>query len=114
MLNPSIFKIERNFEKPQQTPIKIIKAKAKRISAQKISVEWESDPTTLPQFSYDIKVLHAINKNKPIISHIKTTIPHQRKTELSIPSSINSDDIEIIVQCKDILDNESNLLNCRL
>ena len=109
--NPSIFKIERTFEKPQQTPIKIISAKAKRINDQKISVEWESDPTTLPQFSYDVKVLHTINKKKHIISHTKTTTPHLRKTAISILKSINSNDIEIILQCNDILDNESDVLN---
>ena len=112
--NPSIFEIDRNFEKPQQTPIKIISAKAKRINGQKISIEWVNDTTSLPQFSYDIKVLHSTNKKKRIISHTKTTIPHLRKTEISIPKSTNSNDIEIILKCKDILDNESNILNLEL
>ena len=112
--NPSIFEIDRNFEKPQQTPIKIISAIAKRINDQKISIEWVNDPTSLPQFSYDIKALHATNKKKHIISHTKTTIPHLRKTEISIPKSINFNDIEIILRCKDILDNESNILNLEL
>ena len=112
--NPSIFEIDRNFEKPQQTPIKIISAKAKRINGQKISIEWVNNPTSLPQFSYDIKALHVTIKEKRIISHTKTTIPHLRKTEISIPKSINSNDIEIILRCKDILDNESNILNLEL
>ncbi len=112
--NPSIFEIDRNFEKPQQTPIKIISAIAKRINDQKISIEWVNDPTSLPQFSYDIKALHVTIKEKRIISHTKTTIPHLRKTEISIPKSINFNDIEIILRCKDILDNESNILNLEL
>lgn len=112
--NPSEFKIKRDIKKPNQAPIKIISASAKQINDQKVLIEWEHAPNTSPQFSYGIQVIQISNKKEETITSISKIEPHVRKSEIVIPDSVTLESIEFRIQCFDIFDNKSNLLNFRL
>ena len=112
--NPSEFKIKRDIKKPNQAPIKIISASAKKINDQKVLIDWEHATNTSPQFSYDIQLIQISNKKEETITSISKIEPHVRKSEIVIPDSVTLESIEFRIQCFDIFDNKSNLLNFRL
>lgn len=102
--NPSQHAVKRTATKPKYAPLKIKSAKA-HWQKNTLIVEWENDPTTMPQFVYKVIYDGA--------EMVKATgrVPHMRRVALSIkrPSRAN-----VYVSCEDLLGNWSNVVVVKL
>jgi hypothetical protein len=94
--NPSLHEIMRIEEKPNFAPIKITKA-----VQRKTTIEWETDPTTLSQFSYTIAAYDNPECKGEPVKKIENIEPHQRSFETK------ATDLYFRIQCTDILGNVS-------
>jgi hypothetical protein len=95
--NPSLHAISRTETQPNYVPLKI-KTLGARWEQGRLIVEWENDPTTLPQFSYDI-ILEGLSKTKATGS-----VPHARRVVLNIDQFKKG---KVTLSCTDILGNRS-------
>ncbi len=95
--NPSLHAISRTETQPNYVPLKI-KTLGARWEKGRLIVEWENDPTTLPQFTYDI-TLEGLSKTKATGS-----VPHARRVVLNIDQFKKG---KVTLSCTDILGNRS-------
>ena len=80
----------------------------KTISIDQLSLNWNLDTSTSPQFSYKINVYdnQALTGN-PIIE-VNENVPHQRDANIDISSLINGKEYYVEFSVVDIFDNESS------
>jgi hypothetical protein len=106
--NPAKFAIPRTAEKPEFEPLKIGSATAVR-DGNTLTVKWENDPATLPQFSYVVDVYtNAAGKGEPLAS-VSQELAHARSATLDVSfKKFRSHYVRL--RCTDILDGESQPL----
>ncbi|MGY8769537.1 MAG: DUF3472 domain-containing protein [Pirellulales bacterium] len=104
--NPSKHEIKRTETEPQFEKLKIEELKITKNSAKQLAVSWTHDATTLPQFSYQIKVYDQAIKGKPVLS-VENTTPHARTETLDASGLKPGKKYNIILVCTDILDQTS-------
>jgi hypothetical protein len=105
--NPAKFAIPRAQTKPEFAALKIASATAVRDKEQ-LTVTWENDPTSLPQFAYTIDVYsNASGKGEPIAS-ISEKLAHVRSVTLDVKFQRFRSHYAHI-RCTDILDGESEV-----
>ena len=100
--NPSTHTIERNEKNPDYSPIKIQSVKSHFTDDGKVTLAWEIDPKTAPQFSYT--VIASDQGGKEVIK-IQVHEAHTRTVTLSVPEDAKKLTFEI--RCRDIFDNDS-------
>ena len=112
--NPSRHEIKRRAGKPGFAPIKIRSARLSVRAGGKLTVRWENNPATLPQFSFAVTLSDtpAIDGGFPI--KVEKIQPHVREAEFSLPADIDLKRVVVHLQCRDILDNQSPVLALRL
>ena len=101
--------IKRTEKKPGYETIKIKSARASRSADGKLTVTWENDPGTLPQFAYSILVITHSNltaRGKPL-AKARSTTPHAREAELKLPTNVPKGALYLRLECEDILGNTS-------
>jgi len=101
--NPSTHTIERSEKKPGYSPIKILSAKSHRAADRKVSLTWEIDPQTAPQFAYTITA-HDQGGNE--VFKKQALDAHTRKVTLDLPKEAQSKTLRFELRCRDIFDNE--------
>jgi hypothetical protein len=105
--NPSKHRIERTEEKPAYAPIRIASAKISAAEAEKLSVVWEIDPKTLPQFSFAITAHDHPEGKGEALARAEGIEPHARVAELTLPKGTDPKGVYLQLRCRDILGNES-------
>ena len=101
--NPSVFKIERNEHEPAYDPIRIVNATAKR-SGDQVTVSWKLDPTSLPMFGHELKLIDA--STNELVYQSKLRSPHTRETKFDLPAG-KSGELRLEIVCTDILDHQT-------
>lgn len=107
--NPSSHSIQRTEKEPGYKPIRIKSIKTSYSPDGKLTVTWENDPTTLPQFAYSILVITHSNltaRGKPL-AKARSTTPHAREAELKLPTNVPKGALYLRLECEDILGNTS-------
>lgn len=111
--NPSKHAIARNETKPNFQPCAIIDAKTSLAGDAKLTVTWELDPTSAPQFLFRIAIEETQPKRQregeitPAIS-ISETTPHARSKTIDIsklPAATSS--YQVRLECEDIFGGKS-------
>ena len=107
--NPSIHAIKRKETEPGYTKIKISQTRLLFKKPGTLSVQWEVDPTTMPQFSYRLAIYDNPScEGKPLVSTSRR-VPHAREATLDISSLRLSDTSYYLhLECIDILDRKSD------
>ena len=105
--NPSQHSIERVETKPGYGPIEVTTAKAISGGAGKVAITWETDPKTLPQFSYEISARITPEASGEPLAKVGKIEPHGRSAQLELPDGVDVDRVQISLICRDILGNES-------
>ena len=105
--NPSTHSIARIGEKPGYTPIKVLSAEASLAANGRVAVSWKPDPTSLPQFGYQLRAFGNPEATGEPITTLSKTEPHARSTELPLPKGVKPSGIHLRLVCVDILGNES-------
>jgi hypothetical protein len=106
--NPSKHAIARTEKTPPFDKIQVSDVKLSLSGEKKLTVAWKIDPTTMPQFSYQIEIYDTRDgKSRPLIS--KTSkMPHVRSLTLDVSSLKLSDKPYFLrFTCTDVLDRES-------
>ena len=105
--NPSSHSIERTEKEPGYKPIRIKSIKTSYSPDGKLTVTWENDPGTLPQFAYSISVhSNRTAKGKPL-AEAQSATPHARGAELKLPANVPKSALYLRLECDDILGNTS-------
>ncbi len=112
--NPSRHEIQRRAGKPGYAPIKLRSAKLSVQTGGKLTVSWENDPATLPQFSFALSLFDKPSTQGVHLARIEKVQPHARQADLMLPEGIDLKRIIVRLQCRDILDNQSPVLSLRL
>ena len=112
--NPSRHEIQRRDGKPGYAPIKLRSAKLSVQAGGKLTVSWENDPATLPQFSFALSLSDNPAIGGGSLAKVEKIQPHTRQAELSIPDGLDLKRVMVRLQCRDILDNQSAVLLLRL
>jgi hypothetical protein len=105
--NPSKHQIKRTETKPGYSKIKISKLSATS-SEKSLSVAWENDKATLPQFAYELQVFSdRAGKGKALVSK-SVSLAHGRTETLDVSSlSLSQKTYYLHLRCTDILDGVS-------
>lgn len=107
--NPSTHTIERKETAPAYDKLAIGKVRLALKDAKTLSVAWETDKTTVPQFSYRIEI-HAdrAGRGTPLVS-TSANVPHLREVSVDV-SSLNLSETQyyLHLECTDILDRRSD------
>jgi hypothetical protein len=108
--NPSKHKIERKETSPDYEKIKIDKVRLSLKDSTTLSVAWETDETTVPQFSHKIEIHdNRAGRDTPLAS-ASGNVPHAREETIDV-SSLNLSDTQyyLHLKCTDILGRESDV-----
>jgi hypothetical protein len=108
--NPSRHELKRAEGKPGYVPIKIRSAGLSVAEGGKLRIHWENDPATLPQFSFTVTLSDKRSKQGDSLVKVTKVEPHARKVEIPLPAGMNLKKMAVRLQCRDILDNQSELL----
>jgi len=107
--NPSKHTIKRNETEPDYEKIEISETKLTMKDANTVSVSWQVDKTTAPQFSYDIEVFdNESGRGKPLTS-LSGQVAHSRSETLDVSSlNLTSGRHYLHLACVDIFDRRSD------
>jgi hypothetical protein len=103
--NPSLHKLKRKDKEPVYKKIEVQTATAKLRDGQ-LLVEWQTDPTTMPQFSYRIDVFDNKTGEGKRLATLAAKVPHARKAAIDV-SSLKLTRAFVHLKCVDILDRSS-------
>jgi len=107
--NPSTHQLKRSESVPDYQKIKIDDLTALRTNGKTLSVSWELDQTTMPQFSYEIKVFdkQAVH-GKPLIT-VSNQVPQATSASVDVSSlDLAGGRYYVQLECVDILDRRSD------
>ena len=105
--NPSSHSIKRAEKKPGYETIKIKTARVNRAADGKLTVTWENDPATLPQFAYSISLHSNRSAKGKALAQAQSATPHARSAELKLPENAPKGALYLRLECDDILGNTS-------
>ncbi len=105
--NPSKHVIERIEEKPTYEPIRIASAKISATAGDTLTLAWEVDPKTLPQFGFMITAHDNPDGKGEVLARLEKIEPHARTAEWTLPKEIDPEGVYLRLRCQDILGNES-------
>ncbi|HBN77944.1 MAG TPA: hypothetical protein DD473_19465 [Planctomycetaceae bacterium] len=112
--NPSVHSIARTEKVPSIPKVVISNLSTKTIGKGQLSVQWEIDTKTTPQFSYAVKLFPVVSETSKE-ANLKQTerIPHARSATLNI-SELKAGEYELQLQCTDILGQRSESKSTRV
>ncbi|MCB1078725.1 MAG: DUF3472 domain-containing protein [Verrucomicrobiae bacterium] len=111
--NPAKFTIERAEGEPDAKAIRMVSGKVEPKSPGNAMLRWETDPKTLPQFSIVVTAHDdPEGKGEPLF-RLEKVEPHAREIELALPEGLDPTRVVWRLQCRDIFDNQSELLILR-
>ena len=108
--NPSRHEIKRRAGKPGYAPIKVRGARLTMEEGGKLRVKWANDPATLPQFSFTVTLSGKGAKQGEYLAKVTKVQPHAREVEIPLPAGIDLKRVIVRLRCRDILDNQSEVL----
>ena len=108
--NPSRHEIKRRAGKPGYAPIKVRGARLTMEEGGKLRVKWANDPATLPQFSFTVTLSDKGAKQGDYLAKVTKVQPHAREVEIPLPAGIDLKRVIVRLRCRDILDNQSEVL----
>jgi hypothetical protein len=106
--NPSKFTIERKDTAPTWETIRIRDVNLALADAKKLSVTWELDDTTTPQFAYAAKLFDNTSGLGRMLAEHSNNVPHARSATLDLSSlDLTDGSYYVLLQCTDILGRQS-------
>jgi hypothetical protein len=107
--NPSTHQIERPETAPGYEKIRIAEVTVTPAAGNTLSVSWDLDETTAPQFSYQIKVFdNQAGRGTPLVT-VSNRIPQATEATIDVSSlDLAGSQHYVQLQCVDILDRHSD------
>lgn len=108
--NPSKFAIKRTQTEPAFETLKLRDVNLTLTDAKTLSISWDIDDTTTPQFGYDVKLFdNEAGRGEPLAS-ASSNVPHARSATVDVASlKLSAGRHFVRLQCRDILDRKSDV-----
>ncbi len=103
--NPSDHAIPRTEKSPPYTPIGILNATFRTGGDNSLTASWETDPKSLPQFSFAAAAYHNPEGAGTPLAVSERTEGHARETTLTLPKNTDPNKVHVRLTFRDILDN---------
>ena len=106
--NPSKFTIQRTETEPRYDKLKIRNAKLTLTDDKTLLVAWEVDETTMPPFSYEIKLFdNPSGRGKPLAT-TTANVPHARSATLDVSKlKLSNGRFHVGLECVDLVNRRS-------
>jgi len=103
--NPSNHRVENERTKPDYRPLAIVAPKVRAADNGSLTVTWDVDPKSLPQFSYTLRAYDDPEMSGEPLAELRAVEPDAREVTWELPRVATRAQRHVRLECEDILGN---------